>query len=164
MTSRAPSLRRGFTLIELLVVLAIIAIAATLVGPLAFTQYENSQRTAEREQLLRLINEYTFAAYSRNQNFTLTTANTDFSIEKGQPSLALGGTPQGGQPFLGENGSGIKVIFEYLEFPEQRIYLNRHGFWQPNELRWYEGDNERSVQLNMRLIESGEEGDDAQAD
>ncbi|WP_411360711.1 type II secretion system protein [Pseudidiomarina salilacus] len=164
MTARAPSQRRGFTLIELLVVMAIIAIAATLVGPLAFNQYESSKRTAEREQLLRLISEYTFFAYSRNQNFTLTTATTDFSIEKGQPSLAGGGTPQGGQPFLGEKGNGIKLMFEYLEFPEQRIYLNRHGFWQPNELRWYEGDNERSVQLNMQLIESGEEGDDARAD
>lgn len=164
MTSRAPSLRRGFTLIELLVVMAIIAIAATLVGPLAFAQYESSQRTAEREQLLRLINEYTFNAYSRNQNFTLTTANTELHLEKGQPTLAGGPTPQGGQPFLEGNGRDINVMFEYLAFPEQRIYLNRHGFWQPNELRWFEGDNERSVQLNMRLLESGEEGDDAQAD
>lgn len=84
----AVKANRGFTLIELLVVMAIIAIAASLIGPVALNQYERSKATAEREALLRLLDHYRFQAYSQNRAYTITTTTTNqLIIQKGQPPL-----------------------------------------------------------------------------
>lgn len=143
--------RRGFTLIELLVVMAIIAIAATLIGPLAVNQYDRSKQTAERETLLRLLNHFTFTAYSRNQSYTLVTDEEQMVLYQGTgPRAATAAT---------EDDQAQQWTFEYLRFPQQEIRLNRHGFWQPNLIEWLEGEREMSTELNMQLIESG--GSDA---
>ncbi|CAB0151169.1 hypothetical protein PSI9734_01582 [Pseudidiomarina piscicola] len=161
---------RGFTLIELLVVMAIIAIAASLIGPIALNQYERSKATAEREALLRLVDHYRFQAYSQNQTYTLTTNSNQLLIQRGQPLVDNSGTQliQRGQPPLDNSvqgrlaaGVGEVVEFEYLSFPGQRLTLNRHGFWSPAQLHWQEGSRELSHELNMQLIELGEEGRDA---
>lgn len=141
--------QRAFTLIELLVVMAIIAIAATLVGPLAVNQYEKSQQTAEREALLRLLKHYTFNAYSSNQAYTLVADGKKISIHRGQPSLDKS------REGLEDEESGEAWEFEFLRFPQQEIWLNRHGFWQPNVIEWLEGERELSTVLNMQLVESG---------
>tara|TARA_Y100001973_G_scaffold54012_1_gene79920 strand:- start:1180 stop:1659 length:480 start_codon:yes stop_codon:yes gene_type:complete len=145
--------RHGFTLIELLVVMAIISIAATLVGPLAVNQYDRSKQTAEREALLRLLNHYTFNAYSQNQAYTLVTEDNKIVIHRGQPSVDK--SWQGDADAV----SSETFEFEYLVFPTQQIRLNRHGFWQPSVIEWLEGERELSKELNMQLVES-----DAQAE
>ncbi|MGQ4276506.1 type II secretion system protein [Pseudidiomarina sp. E22-M8] len=142
---------RGFTLIELLVVMAIIAIAASLIGPVALNQYERSKATAEREALLRLLDHYRFQAYSQNRTYTITTTPNQLLIQKGQPLLDKWGE--------GSAGAGLSeaVEFEFLSFPQQRLVLNRHGFWAPDTIAWREGERELAHELNMELIESGEE-------
>lgn len=59
----------------------------------------------------------------------------------------------------GSAGEGLSeaVEFEYLSFPQQRLVLNRHGFWAPDTVHWREGERELAHELNMELIESGEE-------
>lgn len=106
----AVKANRGFTLIELLVVMAIIAIAASLIGPVALNQYERSKATAEREALLRLLDHYRFQAYSQNRAYTITTTTTNqLIIQKGQPPL----DKWGGQCWRGvERGGGVRV-FEF---------------------------------------------------
>ncbi len=145
--------RHGFTLIELLVVMAIISIAATLVGPLAVNQYDRSKQTAEREALLRLLNHYTFNAYSQNQAYTLVTEDNKIVIHRGQPSVDKSWQEDA------DAVSNETFEFEYLVFPTQQIRLNRHGFWQPSVIEWLEGERELSKELNMQLVES-----DAQAE
>ncbi|RUO46658.1 hypothetical protein CWE21_10915 [Pseudidiomarina aquimaris] len=140
--------RHGFTLIELLVVMAIISIAATLVGPLAVNQYDRSKQTAEREALLRLLNHYTFNAYSQNQAYTLVTEDNKIVIHRGLPSVDK--SWQGDADAV----SSETFEFEYLAFPAQQIRLNRHGFWQPSVIEWLEGERELSKELNMKLVES----------
>ncbi|RUO62598.1 type II secretion system protein [Pseudidiomarina insulisalsae] len=148
-----PTPRYGFTLIELLVVMAIIAIAATLIGPVALNQYQRSQQTAERETLLRLLDHYTFTAYSHNQSFTLLADGPKIVIHKGLPPLDKWRE--------GSAGAGLvqALEFEFLRFPQQQMVLNRHGFWQPAVLEWREGERAQNTTLNMALVESG--GDDA---
>jgi prepilin-type N-terminal cleavage/methylation domain-containing protein len=143
------SRQHAFTLIELLVVMAIISIAATLIGPLALNQYERSQQTAEREALLRLLDHYTFTAYSHNQDFTLVSDGQTLTLYEGEVEAAQGVTE-------------AEWEFEFLSFPQQQIYLNSHGFWQPNLIAWREGEREQSTELNMPVIENG--GADASRD
>ncbi|MDN7124463.1 type II secretion system protein [Pseudidiomarina terrestris] len=161
MRAAADKLYRGFTLIELLVVLVIIGIAASLIGPVALSQYDRSKATAEREALLRLLDHYQFQAYSQNQAYTLTTHTNQLLIQKGQPSV-----DKKGLPFVDnlQQSGGEVVEFDYLSFPGQRLALNRNGFWTPANLRWQEGERELGRELNMTLIELGEEVSNATRD
>ncbi|RUO74563.1 prepilin-type cleavage/methylation domain-containing protein [Pseudidiomarina sediminum] len=128
---------RGFTLIELLVVMAIIAIAATLIGPVAINQYERSKQTAEREQLLRMLDQYSFLSYSRNQDYWVRTeAQTLRVFDQSNAEQAV-----------------YSHDFEYLHFDVREWRVNRHGFWFPAEFFWREGERERTSTLNMPLVE-----------
>lgn len=158
MRAAADKLYRGFTLIELLVVLVIIGIAASLIGPVALSQYDRSKATAEREALLRLLDHYKFQAYSQNRAYTLTTNANQLLIQKGQPPL------DNLQQFRVDEGLGEVIEFEYLSFPGQRLALNRHGFWAPDTLRWQEGERELDRELNMKLVELSQEVSNATRD
>lgn len=128
---------RGFTLIELLVVMAIIGIAASLIGPVAMTQYERSKQTAEREQLLRVLDQYSFLSYSRNQDYWVRTEAQTLRV-------------------FDQNNAEHAVYnhdFEYLHFDVREWRLNRHGFWFPAAFFWMEGERELTHALNMPLVE-----------
>ncbi|WP_258807325.1 type II secretion system protein [Pseudidiomarina sp. CB1] len=129
--------RLGFTLIELLVVLSIIGIAASLVGPIALQQYERSKVTQEREQLLRLLDDLQFQAYTEFKNIHLMTKNNQMILNTGSSA----------------SNDAISVHFNSIEFKEQSIELNSHGFWSNDFFYWFEASNERSVALNMPRIE-----------
>lgn len=128
---------RGFTLIELLVVMAIIAIAATLIGPVALNQYDRSKQTAEREQLLRVLDHYSFLSYSQNRDYRVRTEAQNLSVfTQADADTAV-----------------FEHTFEYLAFAEREWQLNRHGFWFPAEFYWLEGERELTRSLNMPLVE-----------
>ncbi|WP_258239969.1 type II secretion system protein [Pseudidiomarina homiensis] len=129
--------RLGFTLIELLVVLSIIGIAASLVGPVALQQYERSKVTQEREQLLRLLDDLQFQAYTEFKSIHLMTKNNQMIVKTGSSA----------------SNDTIIAYFNSIEFKDQSIDLNSHGFWSNDFFYWFEASNERSVALNMPRIE-----------
>ena len=203
-------LTRGFTLIELLVVLSIIGIAASLIGPVAIQQYERTKVTEEREQMLRLLNELQFQAYTEFKRIHLTTngsqmtiygasidsfddtkssfdtktgsrnatkvSNGTFvaskndkigsnetnggSIESNKGSIkSIRGSnePKKGSNDTYESSNNTIIInMEFIEFKKASYDINSHGWWSKESFSWFEGSNERVVQLNMPRIESGE--------
>ncbi|RUO56271.1 type II secretion system protein [Pseudidiomarina homiensis] len=163
--------RLGFTLIELLVVLSIIGIAASLVGPVALQQYERSKVTQEREQLLRLLNDLQFQAYTEFKNIHLMTKNNQMIVKTGSEisndlfmqSIESKNTSIDEYEQNNQSNDGISIQkasndtiiahFNSIEFKNQSIELNSHGFWSNDFFYWFEASNERSVALNMPRIE-----------
>ncbi|MFC0445726.1 type II secretion system protein [Pseudidiomarina halophila] len=130
--------RWGFTLIELLVVLTIVGVAASLIGPVAIEQYERTKVTQEREQLLRIIDDVTFRAYTEFQHFEL-------EVE--------------GNQWLLKSGSNEPTIhkFDFIEFKRQSFDVNSHGFWSNDLLFWLEGERQRQTRLNPERIEGSDD-------
>lgn len=175
--------RLGFTLIELLVVLSIIGIAASLIGPVAIQQYERTKVTEEREQMLRLLNELQFQAYTEFKRIHLTTNEGQMTIygasmdsfddlkDSFDDKRGLNDTSRASiEPFSASNNSKkrsndttkvsnntIIINMEFIDFKKSSYDINSHGWWSKESFVWFEGSNERSVQLNMPRIESGNE-------
>lgn len=133
--------RWGFTLIELLVVLTIVGVAASLIGPVAIEQYERTKVTQEREQLLRMIDDVTFRAYTEFQHFELEVEGNQWLLKSGS-----------NEPKIHK--------FEFIELKRQSFDINSHGFWSNDLLFWLEGERERQTRLNPERIPERTEGSD----
>ncbi|BDR19525.1 MULTISPECIES: prepilin-type N-terminal cleavage/methylation domain-containing protein [Vibrio] len=110
---------RGFTLIELLIVLALMGLAASLVGPATIAQVEKAEARAELQKLKSLVRKTSNLAFNRGGDIGLYVRNNE---------LTLLDTSQ--QPT-----SEKHITFKFLGFPEeQMVAFNRNGYPDPEYL------------------------------
>lgn len=127
----------GFTLVELLVVLVIMGTLVTLVGPLTVRQLENVERTGQREEFLRYLQQTQFNAINFRRPYRVELNSDRFRLYRQADD----------KPIIDKN-------FPQLSFPNQTIAINGNGFWQQQQVEWHEGSQKRSKQLiNFGVID-----------
>ena len=120
----------GFTLVELLVVLVIMGTLVTLVGPLTVRQLENVERTGQREEFLRYLQQTQFNAINFRRPYRVELNGDRFRLFRQQQSIPI-----------------IDKSFSLLSFPNQSLTINANGFWQQQQVEWQEGRQQRNKQL-----------------
>jgi len=143
---------RGFTLIELLIVIGIMGLILSLVGPLTVNQLESAQRTQEREQFHRHLEQWKF-------NATHWRMPVDLELEGRH--LRVYSIPRSSQ--RGQQEPDLLAHYEYeqLRFPVQHLSLNAHGYWSHTLIEWYEGSQDalREKELVNRGVLAMESAD-----
>ncbi|MCO6356666.1 prepilin-type N-terminal cleavage/methylation domain-containing protein [Pseudoalteromonas shioyasakiensis] len=84
-------LEKGFTLIELLIVISIIALAGSIVLPNMWKQLDASKASAEKQQLIKLVNFTKTKSYFTNQTFIIELSGKHVKVlnSKGETQKSI---------------------------------------------------------------------------